>query len=96
VWESAEALAAFVYSDIHRQVLRRRREWFGQMTEAYTALWWIRLGTIPSTIEAEQRVRHLRAHGPAPDAFTLRTHFPPPGDTERRSRTGREEWMCPA
>jgi heme-degrading monooxygenase HmoA len=25
VWESAEALAAFVYSDSHRQVLRRRR-----------------------------------------------------------------------
>ena len=25
VWESAEALAAFVYSDAHRQVLRRRR-----------------------------------------------------------------------
>jgi hypothetical protein len=74
VWESAEALAAFVYSDIHRQVLRRRREWFEQMTEAYTALWWIPLGTIPGTIEAEQRVRHLRAHGPAPDAFTLRTH----------------------
>jgi len=96
VWESAEALAAFVYSDIHRQVLRRRREWFEQMTEAYTALWWIPLGTIPGTIEAGQRVRHLRAHGPAPDAFTLRTHFPRPGDTERRSRTGREEWMCPA
>jgi heme-degrading monooxygenase HmoA len=38
VWESAEALAAFAYSDAHRQVLRRRREWFQPMTEAYTAL----------------------------------------------------------
>jgi heme-degrading monooxygenase HmoA len=96
VWESAEALAAFVYSGTHRQVLRRRREWFEPMTEAYMALWWIERGTTPTTIEAEHRVRHLRAHGPAPYAFTLRTHFPPPGDRERRSRTGRDEWMCPA
>jgi hypothetical protein len=28
VWESVEALAAYVYSDAHREVLRRRRQWF--------------------------------------------------------------------
>src|SRR5271170_4480432 len=38
VWESVEALAAYVYSDIHRQVLRRRRQWFERMAEAYVAL----------------------------------------------------------
>jgi hypothetical protein len=97
VWESAEALAAFVYSDAHRQVLRRRREWFQPMTEAYTALWWIPRGTTPTTAEAEDRVRHLRAHGPAPYAFTLRVHFPPPGGPgPGRPRSGRAEWMCPA
>src|SRR6266700_3831154 len=37
VWESVEALAAYVYSDTHRQVLRRRRQWFERMTEAYAA-----------------------------------------------------------
>ena len=41
VWESAEALAGFVYSATHRAVLRQRRQWFERMTEAYTALWWI-------------------------------------------------------
>jgi heme-degrading monooxygenase HmoA len=97
VWESAEALAAFVYSDAHRQVLRRRREWFQPMTEAYTALWWIPRGTVPTTADAEDRVRHLRAHGPTPYAFTLRVHFPPPGGPEPgRPRSGRPEWMCPA
>src|SRR5438046_5577065 len=35
VWESVEARAAFVYSEQHRQVLRRRREWFERMEEAY-------------------------------------------------------------
>src|SRR6201996_5248383 len=37
-WESVEALAAYVYGDAHRAVLRRRREWFEQMKDAYVAL----------------------------------------------------------
>ena len=76
VWESPEALAAFVYSDTHRAVLRQRREWFERMTEAYTALWWIPRGTTPSTQDAEDRVRLLRAHGPTQQAFTLKMLFP--------------------
>lgn len=96
VWESVNALAAFVYSDAHRRVLRRRREWFERMTEAYTALWWVPRGSTPATIEAEQRVRHLRAQGPTPFAFTLRVHFAPPGEPEHGARAGREDWMCPA
>jgi heme-degrading monooxygenase HmoA len=96
VWESVEALAAFVYSDGHKQVLRRRREWFEPMTQAYTALWWVPRGHIPTTGDAEDRIRHLRAHGPTPRAFTLRAHFPPPGEGERGPRPGRADWMCPA
>ena len=34
VWESVQALAGFVYSGMHRQVLRRRRRWFEPMAEA--------------------------------------------------------------
>ncbi|HTS97600.1 MAG TPA: DUF3291 domain-containing protein [Streptosporangiaceae bacterium] len=94
VWESAEALAAFVYSDAHRRVLRRRREWFEKMAEAYAALWWIPRGTIPALAEAEDRVRHLRAHGPTPRAFTLRLHFPPPGEADQAAREGRDAWLC--
>jgi hypothetical protein len=96
VWESVEALAAFVYSPRHREVLRRRREWFERMEEAYLALWWVPRGHIPATAEAEDRIRHLRAHGPTAHAFTLRVHFPPPGEGERAPRPGRADWMCPA
>lgn len=96
VWESVEALATFVYSAEHRPVLRRRREWFEQMPVAYTALWWIPDGTVPSTDDAEERVRHLRLHGPTPHAFSLRVHFPPPEAVDAGPRPGREEWMCPA
>jgi heme-degrading monooxygenase HmoA len=96
VWESVEALAAFVYSRQHRQVLRHRRDWFEQMAEAYLALWWVRRGHVPTPGEAEDRIRHLRAHGPTPHAFTLRVHFPPPGEGECAPRPGRADWMCPA
>jgi len=96
VWESVEALAAFVYSDRHKRVLRRRREWFEPMTQAYTALWWVPRGRIPTTGDAEDRIRHLRTHGPTPRAFTLRAHFPPPGEGEVAPRPGRADWMCPA
>ena len=95
VWESVEALAGFVYSAQHRQVLRRRREWFEQMREAYTALWWIPRGTIPTIADAEEKVLHLRTHGPTQVAFTLGTHFPPPDDPAARPVRGRDEWMCP-
>jgi hypothetical protein len=97
VWESVEALASFVYSPAHLAVLRRRREWFEKMSDAYLALWWIRRGSVPAVREAEDRVRHLRLHGPTPRAFTLRTHFPPPGAPgEGAPRPGRPEWLCPA
>jgi len=96
VWESVDALANFVYSPGHKRVLRRRREWFEQMSEAYTALWWIPAGTTPTVAQAEHKVRHLRAHGPTPLAFTLRLHYPPPGEADAEPRAGRDDWLCPA
>ncbi len=95
VWESAEDLAAYVYGDAHRTVLRRRREWFEQMKDAYTALWWIPCGHIPTITDAEERVRHLRAHGPTPQAFTLRVHFPPPDAAAAGPVHSPDEWACP-
>jgi hypothetical protein len=100
-WVSVEALAAFVYSGRHVAVLRRRREWFELMDEAYSALWWIPAGTLPTTGDAEERVCSLRAHGPAPRAFTLRQHFPAPDSADfpppgSGPLLAPDDWMCPA
>ena len=99
VWESVEALGAYVYGEAHLAVLRRRREWFEHITEAYTALWWVERTHIPTIGEAEGRVRHLRLHGPTPYAFTLRTHFPLPGEGGDPGSTSPlhspEDWACP-
>jgi Domain of unknown function (DUF3291) len=96
VWESVEALAGFVYSGEHLAVLRRRREWFAAMGEAFTALWWIPAGTVPTVADAEDRVRLLRTAGPGPAAFTLRQHYPPPGHPVPAPRRAPDDWMCPA
>jgi hypothetical protein len=95
VWESVEALAGYVYSDTHRQVLRRRRRWFERMAEAYTALWWIPRGHLPTTLEAEDRVLHLRESGPTPYAFTFRERFPAPDAAGSGPLLSPEDWTCP-
>ncbi|MFC8718214.1 DUF3291 domain-containing protein [Kitasatospora sp. NPDC057198] len=72
VWESAEALRAYVYRSDHLRVLARRREWFRPPTEAHQAMWWVPAGHRPTLAEAMARLTTLRTHGPGPDAFTFR------------------------
>ncbi len=96
VWESVEALAAFTYSEAHREVLRQRYTWFERMAAAHTALWWIPRGRTPTPGEAEERVIHLREFGPTPHVFTLREHFPPPDAAGSGPVASPEEWNCPA
>ncbi len=79
VWESVEALWAFTYQSRHLDALRRRREWFHRLGDAYLALWWVAAGHVPTVEEAKVRLELLRRHGPGPDAFTLREPFPAPG-----------------
>ncbi|NYH52363.1 hypothetical protein HNR06_001952 [Nocardiopsis arvandica] len=80
VWEDVESLWNFTYRSEHLELLRGRREWFERIEEAYLALWWVPSGTIPTVEEAGRRLDLLREHGPTPEAFTLRTSFPPPAD----------------
>lgn len=56
-----------------------------------TTLWWVPAGHRPTVTEAENRLLHLRAHGPTPYAFTLRTSFPPGAAGGRGARTGRRQ-----
>jgi len=96
VWTSVEALAAFVFSGEHLAVMKRRREWFHHVREAMTVLWWVPAGHRPTTAEAEEKVKHLRIHGPAPEAFTLKQHHPAPSSTATGARAGDPDWLCPA
>jgi heme-degrading monooxygenase HmoA len=96
VWESLEALRAFVYSTpAHLAVMKRRREWFERM-EVHMALWWVPAGHVPTVAEAEERLTLLGAVGPSPDAFTFRCHFPPPDDGLGDQAIEDDRWLCPA
>ena len=77
VWESVEALTAFVYRSEHKDVFARRKEWFERM-DNYLVLWWVPTGHVPSVVEGVGRLEHLREHGPTSEAFTMKQPFPPP------------------
>ena len=82
VWESVDALAAFVYRNMdHRGVMRRRREWFEEM-KVYMALWWIPAGTLPTIEDAKAKLALLEKLGPTVEAFTFRQPFAPPSGVE--------------
>ena len=78
VWTDLDALAAFVYRTDHRDVMRRRAEWFHKM-ELFMCLWWVPVGHEPTPQEAIERLATLRRLGPSREAFTFRDPFPAPG-----------------
>lgn len=78
VWESPEQLQDFVYRSDHTAFLRRRREWFEKMDEAYVVCWWVPAGHIPTVEDAVARLERLRTEGPSDEAFTLRELRPAP------------------
>jgi len=80
VWDSVEALHAYVYRTAHAEFMSRRKEWFQRMTDAYTVLWWVPQGHRPSTYEAQVKLDLLKASGPCPEAFTFKSVFGMPSE----------------
>lgn len=78
LWESVDALFDFVYRTGHAPVMAKRRQWFAKPNEAYTVLWWVKAGHIPTVEDARARLDILKRKGPSPAAFTFKTRFPPP------------------
>ena len=79
VWRDLESLNDFVFRGPHVEVMRQRRTWFFPMPEIYTALWWVPAGVLPTLADAEERLLHLREHGPTAFVFNFRAPFPAPG-----------------
>ena len=78
VWRDVESLNKYVYSSAHVEIMRRRREWFEPMREAFLVLWWVPEGHRPGVAEAIAKLELLRTKGPTAEAFTFRKAFPPP------------------
>ena len=75
VWKDVASLNDYVYKSAHVEVMRRRKEWFQRMSQAYVVLWWIARGHRPAVEEAIAKLELLRRKGPTPQAFTFRQAF---------------------
>lgn len=77
VWQSVEALEAYVYNSNHIGVLRRRNKWFEKPARSPFVLWWVDEGHVPTIDEAKERFDLLWNNGPSPSAFTFSSRFDP-------------------
>jgi hypothetical protein len=95
VWTDVNALRDFAYKSAHVEIMRRRREWFTRMADAYMVLWWVPSGHQPTVAEAAARLEHLRKVGSSPAAFTFGEAFAAP-DATRPGEPFSFRDACPA
>ena len=79
VWEDADSLFEYTYHTDHVRVFADRAKWFHNHNKVPAlVLWWVPAGRLPDEQEGKDKLEHLRAHGPSPEAFTLKKRFPAP------------------
>jgi hypothetical protein len=78
VWQDVASLNSYVYKSVHVEIMRRRKEWFERMSQAFVVLWWVRANHRPTIAEATAKLALLRENGPTPEAFGFRHAFAPP------------------
>jgi hypothetical protein len=85
VWRDVASLNGFVYRSAHVEIMRRRKEWFERMSDAYFVLWWVPRGHRPSMDEALAKLALLRNKGATAEAFTFRQAFDAPHAVDPRA-----------
>jgi Domain of unknown function (DUF3291) len=95
VWRDVESLIAFVYRSGHSEIMRRRREFFERMEQAFLVLWWVPCGHRPSIAEAIQKLELLRSRGATAEAFHFGKTYPPPDAASSRPSVSIVD-PCPA
>lgn len=80
IWESFQALENFMYKSLHFEYLKRRREWFQSFGKMYTAMWWIKTGSVTTEAEAVDKLTELQSNGPSQHVFDFRNRFEAPAD----------------
>lgn len=78
-WTDVAAMHRFAYRlDLHREGMKRLRDWVDRSEGATMVLWWARRENRVTLEEAWDRLAQLRRQGPGPEAFTLQQRFAPP------------------
>ena len=73
VWASIDDLRTFAYRGWHRDVFRRRQEWF---QDSAAVMWWIPDGEIPAMQECLLRLAFHDEFGSTPFAFGMGERVP--------------------
>jgi len=94
VWRDIDRLRQYVYRSAHVEIMRRRKEFFEPMDQAFLVLWWVPAGHIPGIEEAVERLERLRRDGATPEAFSFREAFAAPGAAGATPKTFDD--ACPA
>lgn len=89
LWTDLRSAFDAVYTALHREVLKRRDDWFERTEHPSYVLWWCADGVIPTWQDGVSRLEHLHDHGSAPHAFTFRHSFTPEGTSVRSEASGR-------
>ena len=70
VWRDMASLRAFVINDPgHRDVMKRRFEWFHRAVEPMTVCWFVAEGEMPTIADAQEKLLELRQSGPSEHLF---------------------------
>ena len=72
MWETADALKAFVHGRAHGRFLDRRSEWFVPQGTANYVIWPIVGDRRPTAGQADARMRQLIDEGPSPEAYDFK------------------------
>jgi hypothetical protein len=77
VWQTVEELKDYVYRSLHGEFFSRRRHWFEKYDGKHFAMWWIRVGHLPTVAEGKAKLEYLTLHGESQEAFTFAKPYPP-------------------
>jgi hypothetical protein len=88
LWTDVQSIFSFVYTGLHRDILRRRQEWFLKPEWPGYAMWWVSDDTIPTWSDACHRLEHLHDNGSTPDSFGFRRPFASDGTPVRLRPAG--------
>lgn len=88
LWRSIDDLFDFTYRTNHSAIMAQRRNWFDKLDGAHMALWWVPVGSVPSVLEARERLDLLTQLGPTPQAFTFKQRYDPAGVELTRVKMG--------
>lgn len=69
VWETPEHLEHFVWNTVHKQVYRRKAEWFKALAAHHFVMWRVEEGHVPTLAEAREKLEHLERRGDSDEAF---------------------------